>query len=131
MWIRQWRGEVPKARSDTCLNYLQTVAVPQHKLAEGNLSAHVLRICGELADEFRLFSYWYSLEAIQAFAREDGPATAHDEAEREYLAGIGLDILIYQPYDLDEYMRTEQTVTTYPQIATAPRRESDRLRSRD
>jgi hypothetical protein len=110
MWVRQWRGEASKADSDICLNYLLTIAVPQHKLANGNLSAHVLRMCGEIADEFRLFSYRHSLEAIQAFARDEEPTLIQDQTERDYLASIGLDVLIYQPFDLDNYSSLSQEV---------------------
>jgi heme-degrading monooxygenase HmoA len=100
MWVRQWRGEVARGEAEACLAFLHTIAVPRHRSAPGNLSAHVLRLAGEVTDEFRLFSYWHSLEAIQAFARAEEPAAAKDQAERNYLASIGLEVLVYQPFDL-------------------------------
>ncbi len=103
MWVRQWRSNVSRANSDACLEFLQTVAVPRHKKAEGNLRAHVLRIAGELADEFRLFSYWHSLEAIQAFTLREETTILHSQAEHGYRLSVEPDILIYQPFDLDDY----------------------------
>ncbi len=102
MWVRQSHSKTTKANSEAYLTFLQTVAVPRHKAATGNLNAHALRTVGILADDFCLFSYWRSLETLQVFERDDARLTEPQGTVFHQLEA-GRDVLIYQPFDIDDY----------------------------
>lgn len=64
---------------------MRTVAPPDYRSVSGNLAAHVLRReDGEVAHCLTL-TFWESLEAVSAFARDEVSAAKYCEFDKDFL----------------------------------------------
>jgi len=71
MIMRQWRGRVPREKTEDYLTYLQATGLEEYRNTPGNLGAFVTTRAHGKATEFLLVTFWESEEAIRRFAGDD------------------------------------------------------------
>jgi hypothetical protein len=70
---RIWRGWTTTDDADDYVAYLQTTGIPAYRATPGNRAAYILRRSDGERTEFITLTLWTSLDAVKAFAGEDGP----------------------------------------------------------
>jgi heme-degrading monooxygenase HmoA len=71
MIMRQWRGRVPREKTEEYLSYLQATGLAEYRSTPGNLGVFVTTRPVGKATEFLLVTFWESEEAIRRFAGDD------------------------------------------------------------
>jgi heme-degrading monooxygenase HmoA len=71
MIMRQWRGRVPRDKSEAYLSYLQATGLEEYRNTPGNLGAFVTTRPHGKATEFLLVTFWDSEESIRRYAGDD------------------------------------------------------------
>jgi heme-degrading monooxygenase HmoA len=69
--MRQWRGRVPRDKSEDYLSYLQATGLEEYRSTPGNLGAFVTTRALGKATEFLLVTFWESEDAIRRYAGDD------------------------------------------------------------
>jgi heme-degrading monooxygenase HmoA len=69
--MRQWRGRVPREKTEEYLSYLQATGLEEYRSTNGNLGAFVTTRAIGKATEFLLVTFWESEDAIRRFAGDD------------------------------------------------------------
>jgi len=88
MIMRQWRGRVPREKSEDYLSYLQATGLEEYRSTAGNLGAFVTTRPIGKAVEFLLVTFWESEEALRRFAGDDfGKAVFYPEDGKFLLSG--------------------------------------------
>ena len=88
MIMRQWRGRVPREKSEDYLSYLQATGLEEYRSTVGNLGAFVTTRPIGKAVEFLLVTFWESEEALRRFAGDDfGKAVFYPEDGKFLLSG--------------------------------------------
>ena len=71
MILREWRGRVPRSKSEAYLDFLRARAMPDYAAVSGHRGTWILVDDGPEQSEFVLLTLWESREAIRGFAGED------------------------------------------------------------
>jgi hypothetical protein len=85
MIARIWHGAVPVAKSDTYLDRMRNVALPDYKSTAGNRGAYVLhRVEGDVA-HFDMLTFWEDINAVKRFAGDDYKIAKYYDFDRSFL----------------------------------------------
>ncbi len=100
MIARMWRGWTRSQDADAYVEYLLQTGITEYRATEGNQAAYILR--REVGDrtEFVTFTFWDSLDAVEAFAGED------------------IERAVFYPEDDRFLVERETTATHYETIVT-------------
>ena len=85
MIARVWRGSVRAADANAYEHYMRQVAVPGYREIAGNRGGYFLRRTVGDREEFCMFTFWDSMEAIRGFAGNDPDAAVFYPQDDAYL----------------------------------------------
>lgn len=86
MLVRTWRGATKAEDADAYLAYLERTGLQAFRDTPGNLGALTLRrLMGDGRAEFRIVSFWESMEAVRAFAGPDPDRAVFYPEDADYL----------------------------------------------
>ena len=71
MILREWRGRVPRNKTEAYVDFLRTRALPDNARTPGHRGTWMLVDRGDTLSEFVLLTLWDSRETIRAFAGDD------------------------------------------------------------
>src|ERR1700741_5437351 len=71
MIMRQWRGRVPREKTEAYVSYLQATGLEEYRNTAGNLGAFVTTRPVGKSTEFLLVTFWESEDALRRFAGDD------------------------------------------------------------
>lgn len=84
MITRTWDAEVPAKHADGFEKHLLTTGIADIVTMPGCCGAQILRRDRNDVAEFRLVTYWDSLEAIRAYSGTDGDDAVLYDGDDEY-----------------------------------------------
>lgn len=83
---RIWTGHVPSSKAERYKSLMLEVALPHYHSVNGNAGAWCLsRGLPNGLTEFKMLTFWSSLDAIRAFAGEDYQTALYYDFDDEFL----------------------------------------------
>lgn len=96
--MRVWGGSTAAADADEYTRYLLQTGLPGYRRVPGNLGAKFgRRDIGELT-EFRLISFWESMDAVRAFAGDDPERAVFYPDDERFLVDRDLVVAHYEVF---------------------------------
>jgi heme-degrading monooxygenase HmoA len=93
---RIWRGQTRAAVADEYTKYLYEEGVRTIARIPGNRGVQMLRAVDDGVAEFRVLSYWDSIEAIKRFAGEEYEKVRHLPEDSKYMTGAAPSVQHFQ-----------------------------------
>jgi heme-degrading monooxygenase HmoA len=95
---RIWIGKVDISKRDEYFEYLKQTGILDYKNTTGNCGVDVLICNKDDETEFKLISYWESMEIIKNFAGEDIEKARYYPEDKRYLKKLVMKVEHYELY---------------------------------
>lgn len=83
--VREWRGRVPREKSDDYMKVLQATGLKNYAATPGHRGTLVLRDDREAETEYTLLTFWESEASVRAFAGDDPGRAVYYPEDNGYL----------------------------------------------
>lgn len=90
MIARVWHGTVPIEKSDTYLQLMRDVALPEYKMTPGNRGAWCLRRADGNLAHFEMLTFWDDVGAIKRFAGNEYEKAKYYDFDAGFLTEMEL-----------------------------------------
>ena len=98
MIVRIWTGETPLEKADEYLRLMKEVGLPDYRSTPWNLGAFVLRRDRGDRAEFKMVTFWPSLEAIKGFAGEPVERAKYYDFDPDFLLRMDPEVEHYEAF---------------------------------
>jgi len=96
MIARMWHGRVPTSKAGAYREFVNSRAIPDYRVARGNISVHILERAEGDITHFITLTFWEDLESIKGFAGDDIELAKYYEEDKEYLLEFEKNVVHYE-----------------------------------